>query len=64
MTLGLKSGGRSLSIDSHLEDFDSLARLAADAAIRRGLALDPTTRSNFDAMEVALPPAGVGESAR
>ena len=64
MTLGLKSGGRSLSIDSHLEDFDSLARLAADAAVRRGLALDQTTRSNFEAMEVALPPAGPGESVR
>jgi len=63
MTLGLKSRGRSLSIDSHIEGFETLARMAADAAVARGLPLDTTTRSNFAAMEVALPPA-VGESAR
>ena len=32
MTLGLKSRGRSLAIDSHIEGFETLARLAADAA--------------------------------
>ena len=65
MTLGLKSAGRSLSIDSHIGGFDSLARLAAEAAIARGLDLDDTTRSNFAAMEVDLPPpAGMVEQAR
>jgi hypothetical protein len=64
MTLGLKSRGRSLSIDSHIEGFETLARMAADAAVARGLPLDTTTRSNFAAMEVALPPPAVGESAR
>ena len=37
MTLGLKSRGRSLAIDSHIEGFETLARLAADAAAARGL---------------------------
>ena len=65
MTLGLKSRGRSLAIDSHIEGFETLARLAADAAAARGLELDPTTRSNYAAMEVVLPPpAGALEQAR
>ena len=65
MTLGLKSHGRSLAIDSHIEGFETLARLAADAAAARGLELDPTTRSNYAAMEVVLPPpAGALEQAR
>lgn len=64
MTLGLRSGGRSLSIDSHLEGFEGLARRAAEAAIARRLDLDATTRSNFAAMEVDLPPAGMVEQAR
>jgi hypothetical protein len=64
MTLGLKAGGRSLSIESHLEGFETLARQAADAAVARGLELDAITRSNFAAMEVELPPAGIVESAR
>ena len=65
MTLGLKSAGRSLSIDSHIQGFDSLARQAAEAAVARGLPLDDTTRSNFAAMEVDLPPpAGMVEQAR
>ena len=62
---GGKSRGRSLAIDSHIEGFETLARLAADAAAARGLELDPTTRSNFAAMEVVLPqPAGALERAR
>jgi hypothetical protein len=53
------------AIDSHIEGFETLARLAADAAAARGLDLDPTTRSNFAAMEVVLPPpAGAWEQAR
>jgi hypothetical protein len=65
MTLGLKSGGRTLAIDSHIEDFESLVRLAAAAAVARGLDLDATTRSNFAALEVDLPPpAGMVESTR
>ena len=50
MTLTLKAGGRRFDVDSHIEGFETLARLAAGAASRRGLALDPTTRGNFAAM--------------
>ena len=65
MTLGLKSRGRSLAIDSHIEGFETLARLAADAATARNLDLDPTTRSNFAAMEMVLaPPANAWEPTR
>jgi hypothetical protein len=53
MTLRLKAGGRWVEIDSHLEGFEVLARLVAEAASRRGLALDPTTRGNFSAMGLA-----------
>ena len=50
MTLRLKADGRWVEIDSHLEGFETLARLVAEAANRRGLVLDPTTRGNFNAM--------------
>jgi hypothetical protein len=55
MTLKLTAGGRPLSIDSHLEGFEEIARLAAEAARARHLDLDATTRSNFAAMDIALP---------
>ncbi len=55
MTLRLKAGGRPLSIDSHLEGFETVARLAVEAARARGLALDATTRGNFAALDIALP---------
>ena len=58
MTLRLKARGWPLSIDSHLEGFDTLARRAADAAIARHLELDPATRSNFAALDIALPDLG------
>lgn len=50
MTLKLKAGGRWVEINSHLEGFETLARLVAEAANRRGLPLDPTTRGNLSAM--------------
>jgi hypothetical protein len=50
MTLRLKAGGPWVEVDSHLEGFETLARLAAEAAIRRGLALDQATRGNLSAM--------------
>jgi hypothetical protein len=53
MTLKLRAGGHWVEIDSHLEGFETLARFVAEAANRRGLALDPTTRGNFSAMGLA-----------
>lgn len=50
MTLKLKAGGRWVEINSHLEGFETLARFVAEAANRRGLPLDPTTRGNLSAM--------------
>ncbi len=57
MTLGLKAGGRSLYIDSHLEGFEGLARLASDAALARGLDLDSATLSNLAALDITWPSA-------
>jgi hypothetical protein len=55
MTLKLAAKGRALSLDSHLEGFEEIARLAAEAARARRLDLDSATRSNFAAMNIALP---------
>ncbi len=54
MTLTLRGRGGRLSVDSHLDGFDALARRAGEAAEARHLSLDPATRSNFAALEIAL----------
>lgn len=55
MTLTLAAGGRRLTIDSHLDGFETLARLTAEAARRHNLALDPATRGNFAALGLLAP---------
>jgi len=54
MTLRLKAAGRSLSIDSHLEGFEDVARLAAAAAKARNLDLDAATQGNFAALDLPV----------
>jgi len=54
MTLTLRGQGRRVSVDSHLDGFEALARRAGEAASARHLTLDPATRSNFAALEIAL----------
>jgi hypothetical protein len=54
MTLTLRGRGQRVSVDSHLDGFEALARRAAEAAHERNLALDPATQSNFGALEIAL----------
>ena len=52
MQLTLKAGGRSLRIDSQIEGFDRIVRRAANAAQRRGIALDNTTQENLRALGI------------
>ena len=52
MQLDLGTGQRSLSVDSRLEGFTEIARVAAQEARRRGRRLDETTLSNLKALGV------------
>lgn len=66
MQLTLRGGGKTISAESSLTDFDRLAERVAGEALARGVDLDDLTRSNFTGMGVTLtvPPApgdAVGE---
>ena len=50
LQMSLIAGDGTLRIDSNLEDFETVARRAADAARANGLALEPTTISNLGAL--------------
>lgn len=60
MTLSLNAGGRRLSVDSTLPEFEHVAALAAAAAHRNGLPLDDTTLGNLAAMGL-LPQASADQ---
>jgi hypothetical protein len=61
MELTLRSAGRKLRLDSRMEDFSAIARLAADAARRRHLGLTPATAANFAALGIELGTPVAGE---
>ncbi len=62
MTLTLKDGRQSISLESTLTGFDALTERAATAALANGLDLDPTTLANLDAMGIdAAPDATDGD---
>ena len=50
MTLTMRGRGQRVSVDSHLDGFEALARRVAEAAQARNLTLDQTTESNFAAL--------------
>ncbi len=54
MQLALRgeNGHPTIRLDSSLDDFESVARLAAGAARRHGITLTPATQSNFSAMGI------------
>jgi hypothetical protein len=54
MTLTLRGRGRKIAIDSHLDGFEALARRAAALVGERELPLDPTSASNFAALDIGL----------
>ncbi len=50
MQLKFRDGRRTIRVDSELEGFAELAAMAAAEAARRGLALDPATAQNLEAL--------------
>lgn len=54
MQLTLKSPGGRLSIESSVEGFDGIARRAAQAAARNGIALSDASAGNFAALGIAV----------
>lgn len=54
MQLTLKSPGGRLSIESSIEGFDGIARRAAQAAARNGIALSDASAGNFAALGIAF----------
>jgi len=50
--LKIAGGGRRLAIDSSLEGFADIVRLAVEAARANGVATDPATLSNLGAMGI------------
>jgi hypothetical protein len=61
MQMIVKGDGGKLRCDSHLEDFETIARHAFDAAASAGLSLNPVTVSNLKSMGLSGPepePAG------
>jgi hypothetical protein len=52
MTLGLAAGGRRLTLDSTLPEFDGVASLALAAARRNRVELDDVTLGNLAAIEL------------
>jgi hypothetical protein len=63
MQLTLTGTGRTLRLDSSLDGFDDVARLAARAGVRNRLEISDATRANFAALDIALPSSTVGAPA-
>jgi hypothetical protein len=50
MTLTMRAGDVRCAVDSSLDGFERVAARAAESAAARGLAIDPATRANIDAL--------------
>lgn len=55
MHMTLIGNGATIRLDSALEDFDSIARRTAQAALENGAEVSDTTRANFAALDIVLP---------
>ena len=60
MQLTLAGAGARIHIDSHIEDFDAIARRAHDAATTQGVELSRATKSNFAALGLGASAQGWG----
>lgn len=54
MTLTLRGARQKIVVDSYLDGFEPLVRQAASIVTSRDLPLDPTSASNFAALDVGL----------
>jgi hypothetical protein len=54
LQMKLKTAGRSLRVDSNLDDFPVVARHAAEAARSNGLRLTPATIDNLGALGIVI----------
>lgn len=61
MQLTLRGPDRPIRLDSTVEGFEEIMHHVQDAVVARGLALDPTTSSNFEAL--GLDPEAAGRQA-
>ncbi len=57
MHMTLAGDGRTLRLDSSLDGFNDVARLAARAGATNNLEVSPATRANFAALDISLPAA-------
>jgi hypothetical protein len=60
LQLDLRGGGGSLRLESSIDGFEEILRLAARAARRRGLALDPVTAGNLLGLGIDVEAAADG----
>ncbi len=67
LQMSLSAEDSTLRIDSNLDDFESVVRRAAAAALANDVQMDPMTTSNLDALGIVTgsdrPPAPVGAAA-
>lgn len=63
MHLTLAGGGRTLRLDSSLDGFGDVARLAARAAVANGIEVSDATRANFAALDIPFPSSAVETAA-
>jgi hypothetical protein len=61
MELTLHGTGGKLRLDSRVEDFSAIARLAGAAARRRHIGMTPSTTANFAALGIELGSLAAGE---
>ena len=54
MTLTLRGARQKIVIDSYLDGFEALVRRAAEIVASREITLDPTSASNFAALDAGL----------
>jgi hypothetical protein len=52
MQMTLSGGGCRISLDSTIDDFDAIARVATTAAVRNGIALRSSTLANLEAIGI------------
>jgi hypothetical protein len=57
MHMTLSGGGQTLRLDSSLDGFNDIARVAARAGIARNVDVSDATRANFAALDIAYPAA-------